>query len=97
MNTQSEINQKMMEFEEKYELLVWYARKSEHQINTIPAVRECVLEVQTSYPHECQELNEYRDWAHGFNSGMLASVRYLLEMERSGVDCADKNFPSLDT
>lgn len=97
MREQSKVSEKLVEMQDKYEALVRYARKSEEQIKTIPKAREYASEIQNSYPFECQQLHEYGDWAHGFNSGMLACDRYFLDIEQDGVEFANENFPSLDT
>lgn len=91
------IKNNLIEMEDKYEMLVWYARKREEQIRTIPEVRELVYEVQREYPKECRMLEESGDWTHGFNSGMLAATRFILNIERNGIDYAKKDFPNLDT
>jgi hypothetical protein len=93
------IYNKLIDLENKYESLVWYARKTDQQINSIPKVKQYVLEVQKLYPNECNELNtlESSDWSNGFNSGMLACVRYLQDIIHDGKEVADENFPSLDS
>ena len=55
------IKDNLTAMEEKYETLVWYARKSEEQIRTIPGVKELVYEVQREYPKECKMLEEMGD------------------------------------
>lgn len=90
------IKDNLIAMEEKYETLVWYARKSEDQIRTIPRVKELVDEVQREYPKECRMLIEMGDWSHGFNSGMLAATRFFLSIENQGIDSAEENFPHLD-
>ncbi len=93
------IYNKLSDLENKYESLVWYARKTDKQINSIPEVKQHVLEIQNLYPNECMELNvqELSDWSHGFNSGMLACVRYIQDYVDEGKEFADENFPSLHT
>jgi hypothetical protein len=85
---------------EKYERLVWYARKTEEDIETIDAVREQCKQIEEDYEDECVALNsiERGDWQHGFNSGILAAARYFWAIE-TGVDedYADECFPELDT
>ena len=75
---------------EKYELLVWYARKprredpGDYWEGTPDDVRERVeraqAEVQDDFPRECAELGSPTggDFAHGFNSGCLAAFRWIL-------------------
>ena len=100
----------------KYDRLVWYARKAPSDHPSWDGVPEdiktgalneaaCVSEM---YPDETDNLRgETGDWEHGFNSGMLAAMRWILDacdlddLEGFGpigsVDYADENFPSLDT
>ena len=84
--------------EEKYFDLVWYARKSEEDYNIIPKVKENVDRIIEKYPTETQNLSaEGGDWEHGFNSGMLAGIRYVLSLYSEGKEIADEEFPFLDT
>lgn len=86
------------DLEEKYFDLVWYARKSEEQYNTIPKVKENVDRIDEQYPKETENLSsENGDWHHGFNSGMLAGMRYVLSLYSEGKETADEEFPFLDT
>jgi hypothetical protein len=41
--------------------------------------------------------SENGDWYHGFNSGMLAALRYVLTMDDLGIKQADEEFPMLDS
>lgn len=91
------IKDNLIAMEDKYETLVWYARKSEGQIRTIPRVQELVYEVQREYPKECRMLEAMGDWSHGFNSGVLAATRFFLSIENEGIELAEENFPDLDT
>ena len=96
--TKKELLQLIVEKEEKYFDLVWYARKSEEHYNTIPKVKENVDRIIEQYPEETQNLSsEGGDWEHGFNSGMLAGMRYILTLDSEGKEQADEEFPFLDT
>ena len=60
--------------------------------------------VAKKYPEEVAELNsDDGDWSHGFNSGMLAALRLVQEMESGGNDYRLPrwdpmwNFPFLDS
>lgn len=59
---------------EKYDDLVWYARsKPNRKVAIIPRAR-----IQMKWPAEVEAFEECEDnWQHGFNSGMLAAVRYI--------------------
>lgn len=79
------------ELEEKYFDLVSLARKTEEDERTNDKVKAFVEYVRTKYPQEAEDLadEEEGDWSHGFNSGVLAAARYILNPEDP--------FPSLDT
>ena len=71
-----ELREAFEEFEEKYFKLVSYARTSaicpESRFN-----RDAQLE--EFYPDETMALkSESGDWQHGFHSGCLASMRYVM-------------------
>ena len=85
-------------FAKKYFDLVWYARssaKNDH-INGVKVNRKRIEEL---YPEEVKELikGDNPNWEHGFNSGMLAGMRYVLSLAAYGKEDADENFPFLDT
>lgn len=98
-----EILENIIELEDKYFDLVWYARKSPNDYDTIPKVKENVDRIEKLYPTETQDLSsDTGDWEHGFNSGMLAGMRYIMTLYRSinkhgGKEVADEEFPFLDT
>lgn len=93
-----EIITAVAEKENKYYDLVWYARKTENQYNTISEVKENVDRIEKIYPAETNELNSMdSDWAHGFNSGILAGMRYVLSLYDMGKEQAEADFPFLDT
>jgi hypothetical protein len=83
--------------ETKYTDLLWYARTSPDHIN-IKGVKENKDRIEKLYPNEVTELNsENADWQHGFNSGMVAALRYVLTMDDLGLEQADDEFPMLDS
>ena len=93
-----EIITAVAEKESKYYDLVSYARKTQEQYDTYPLVKELVDRVETEFPTEIKELQgEGGDWSHGFNSGMLAGMRYVLSLYDMGKEQADEEFPFLDT
>lgn len=82
---------------DKYEKLVWYARKSPENLE-IDGVKEKVDEVERLYPLDTKELQgEDGDWNHGFNSGIIAAIRYIYDLEEVGEETANEWFPNLDT
>ena len=83
---------------DKYESLVKYARVTPEQIKEHILVQELVTKVESDYIKEVNELSgKEGDWYHGFNSGMLAACRYILNLNDVDKDFADSNFPFLDT
>jgi hypothetical protein len=94
--TKKQINELTLEMSTKYEDLVWYAR-SGRNLN-IPEVVKHRGRVEELYSDETKQLSsEGSDFYHGFNSGMLAGMRYILSMMEIGVEEAQQNFPELDT
>lgn len=98
----------LQDLEQKYRNLVWYARKppTEDEASWAeysPGIRKAALisvfEVEKNYPEECAALSDpdTGDWTHGFNSGMLAALRYVLTLCEKGRAQADIEFPVLDT
>ena len=92
-----EVIDTILQLEEKYFDLVWYARKSPEHFD-IPKVKENMDRIDNLYPTEVEGLyGEHSDWNHGFNSGMLAGLRYVIALYESGKERADDEFPFLDT
>lgn len=101
----------------KYDKLVWFARKApadceEYWAGVPEEIKTRALnaasQVAELYPDETDALrSESGNWEHGFNSGALAAMRWILDacdlddLDGEGpigsVDFADENFPSLDT
>lgn len=96
--TQKEILNEVLNFDSKYCDLVWYARSSS-DYDHIDGVIECRNKVEELYPKEVEELLTSSDpeWVHGFNSGMMAGMRFILEMKYFGKEFAESTFPNLDT
>ena len=92
-----EIFEQVSKKEEKYFGLVWYAHSKPENID-IPGVRESIAKVLKESPKEAEDLSsEDGQWHHGFNSGMLAGMRYVLALYEDGVEMAEEEFPFLDT
>jgi hypothetical protein len=92
---------------EKYELLVWYARKdkdpnSKYWEDVKPDLKEGALQAikdtERDFPGETLLLNDPLTgaWEHGFNSGVLAALRYVLHAAGDPEE-AEACFPELDT
>lgn len=101
MMKKKEILENIIELEDKYFDLVWYAR-SLPENSDIPKVKENIERIQNQYPYEVASL--YADdsnWEHGFNSGMLAGMRYIMTLfgtgPMGGKERAQEEFPFLDT
>lgn len=95
---------KMMD---KYCSLVWLARSNpdpsdEHWAETpneifLEAFKQQKI-VENKYPKEVDELSsDAGDYHHGFNSGMLAGLRYALEMLDGDAEFAQDSFPNVDS
>lgn len=92
--------------EEQAEKLVWYARKhpSDHPFwdKVAADIKQGALnaasQVEEMYPDECDSLKcaECGDFSHGFNSGMLAALRFVLHAAEDP-EAAQEEFPELDT
>jgi hypothetical protein len=92
-----EIFDLVIEKQQKYFELVWYARSYKNR--NLDVVLEHRARIEKLYPNEIANLNDLdsSDWQHGFNSGMLAGLRYVVALTYYGKDYADENFPCLDT
>ena len=83
--------------QDKHVDLLWYARSSPKHID-IKGVKENKERIETLYPNEVEKLqSENGDWQHGFNSGVVAIIRYILAIEDFGLEHADEWFPDLDS
>lgn len=123
-NKEQSIDTLLAALHDKADSLVWLARKpnpedSEGMADYYSegcnlATRFKMAQITADYPEEAEMLKcpEEGDWAHGFNSGMLATVRFLmtaLDKEPDYIDEEDKkdwigslkqalfDFPDLDT
>ena len=87
----------IIEKHDKYVDLLWYAR-SKPENESIKGVKENKERIEKLYPTEVKELQSERgDWSHGFHSGIVAALRYILTMDELGLDQADEEFPELDS
>ncbi len=92
------ILEEVKKMESKYCDLVWYARSSSKH-DSIPGVLENRTRIEEAYPAEVAKLKSKTDsdWAHGFNSGMLAGMRYVMDLFTEGIEEAEDLFPDLDS
>jgi hypothetical protein len=116
MNEQAET--RIRELMDKYFDLVWYCRGvPDDEIERIPDHIRAERFLQQSriasqYPDEMQKLADYPQWQYGFNSGVLAALRWAAtafdestqvceetgeEYPVGGVELADEEWPDLDT
>jgi len=92
-----EIIEEIVKKNDKYCSLVWFARTDPKNFG-IPGVLDAFEGVIDKYPKDVSDLSsEGSDWHHGFNSGMLAGMRYVLSLYEDGVEIAEEEFPFLDT
>lgn len=103
----ADIAQEIQNLEHKYFNLVWYARKNPNEDDSywdgVPeAIKEGAFEamanVERDYPVEVDELqSDDSDWHHGFNSGVLAALRFVMTANEINIEQAKEWFPELDT
>ena len=118
----TDVQKALAELEDKYERLVWYARSPRatnvefwkavpEQIRT--GAFQAQMRVEEDFPDEVNQLRdlEQTDWQHGFNSGVLAALRFVYtaqmevvtirddegEWSYGGVEDAYESFPDLST
>ena len=83
--------------ENKYVDLLWYARSGPEN-DSIKGVKENKERIEKLYPNEVKKLqSEQSDWQHGFHSGMVAALRYVITMNDLGIEHANDLFPELDS
>ena len=96
--TKAVVLAEVKKMENKYFDLVCYARSSPKN-NSIPGVLENRTRIEKTYPYEVAKLQSGADsgWSHGFNSGMLAGMRYVMDLLTEGIEEAEDLFPDLDS
>lgn len=95
--TKKEIINELINKENKYFDLVWYARSSRD--SSVEGLLENCYRIEKTFPKEVEELTsgKHTSWHHGFNSGMLAGMRYVLDLYSFGIEAAEEEFPNLDS
>jgi len=92
------IMEEVFEMHDKYESLVKYARVKPEHILEHKRVEEFMSRTKEKYPKEVENIcSESGDWYHGFNSGMLAAIRYVMTSNNIDKETANDWFPELDT
>lgn len=97
------LEKELLEMMEKYGHLVWYARSGCNLRNHKPEVTRNVLiarrKVELKYPNEVETYHEDETgyWQHGFNSGILAALRFIFDAQCMSLSAARDEFPNLDT
>jgi len=88
----------LKKMESKYFDHVWYARSSPKNYS-IEGVLKNRTRIEKTYPDEVAKLQSRVDsgWSHGFNSGMLAGMRYVMDLLTEGIEEAEDMFPDLDS
>lgn len=97
--TKNQLLKEIKQLERKYESFVWYARKSPTDIETIEGVRLEANRLEREYSDEILSLCSPAtgNWTHGFNSGMLAATRLVIDALDNGIEEAYEFFPDLNT
>ena len=102
MTPEQNLTQALYKKLHKHEKLVWWARKPPAsdpswddfgELTKTSTLNEC-SRIEELYP---DETSGFTDFDHGFNSGVLAALRWILTAEDSCIEVADKQFPDLDT
>jgi hypothetical protein len=92
-----DIKNQIQALESKYCDLVWFARSGPANID-IKGVKEAKLRIEKAHSKEINQLlHGETDWEHGFNSGMLAGMRYVIDLFENNKQTADERFPFLDS
>lgn len=95
VNEELDTLHEIQQLEKKYGKLVWYARNASLNKGDLITRKR----IEELYPEEIESYvkSDSLDWTHGFNSGMLAGMRYVLQIVEDGKEAADSDFPMLDT
>lgn len=98
LNNMKKINiSEVSTLEQKYFNLVWYARVNPENYE-LEAVKDKMAYIENIYPTEVLDLSGAESqWHHGFNSGTLAGLRFILDISDGGSEYAKEEFPSLNT
>jgi hypothetical protein len=95
--SEKKLVEKIKNLENKYFDLVWYSRTSQKMIDENIIIRKKVNEILKKYPTDILLLKECGDWTHGFNSGSLSGMRYVLDLIYEGEEFSEQIYPNLDT
>jgi len=96
MSNTEEIKCELRALELKYQNLVWLGENSEWGLDH-PGKREFAHRIAELYPEEADSLLccDFGVWNNGFNSGMLAAIRFIHDSYRYDIKNAYELFPHL--
>ena len=123
LTNREELIKRVSEMSDKYLDLVWYARSPHKSVirdvynknsdDIIESALNAQARIEEKYPDDIDTFNESPDFKHGFNSGMLAALRYVLTANEiqyyddqeepgevfpvGGIEQAEEEFPWLDS
>jgi hypothetical protein len=85
------------ELRSKYFDLVWLARTHPDTPNQL--AQKNIERIMNEHAADVDAFinSDNPDWQHGFNSGILAGMRYVSTLFNEGKEIADEEFPFLDT
>ncbi len=81
-----------------YTDMLWFARTNETTLSTIELARKNYDRIESQFPELVDKLrNDDSNFEHGFNSGVVAAIRYMLDLKETDLENARQNFPDLDS
>tara|TARA_R100001163_G_C5021558_1_gene164239 strand:+ start:69 stop:392 length:324 start_codon:yes stop_codon:yes gene_type:complete len=99
--------EKINEMAEKHFNLVWFARRSPEQVEQYPSpareqAMDALKEIERKFPDDVLRISSVDgDFWHGFNSGVLASLRLIQGLDAATTkeeeEAEFEEFPFLDT
>jgi hypothetical protein len=94
----SDVFKEMIELHSVYTDMLWFARTNETTLSTIELARKNYDRIESQFPELVDKLrNDDSNFEHGFNSGVVAAIRYMLDLKETDLENARQNFPDLDS
>lgn len=91
--SKEEILDQVVNMESKYASLVWYGR-SDFENESLNNSRN---KIKNAFPSEVKLLETSdSNWDHGYFTGIMVALRYIMDLEDLGIKKANNNFPVLD-
>jgi len=93
-------NNHLSKLEKKYFDLVWYARSDKDKLleDERYEILSILNRIESEYKQETDSLySDDCDWSHGFNSGVLSTIRLIQGLMEDDFDASVDEFPFLDT